>query len=80
MVQLQLLNLTVQTDVVAVPMDVKVRVEVIDLMARILVAVFQGDQLVINTNYVKHQHSNNHNRYYGTDHVRFLKRLMSTGK
>ena len=42
MVQLQLLHLTIQTDVVVVPMDVKVRVEVIDLMARILVAVFEA--------------------------------------
>jgi hypothetical protein len=43
-VQLQLLHLTIQTDVVVVPMDVKVRVEVIDLMARILVAVFEAQE------------------------------------
>ena len=36
MVQLQLLDLTIRTDIVVVPMDVKVRAEVIDLMARIL--------------------------------------------
>ena len=42
MVQLQLLHLTIQTDVVVVPMDVQVRLEVIDLMARILVAVFEA--------------------------------------
>ena len=41
MVQLQLLDLTIRTDIVVVSMDAKVRAEVIDLMARILVAVFE---------------------------------------
>ena len=48
MVQLQLLNLTVQTDVVVVPMDVKVRAEVINLMARVLVAVVEAQGKLMN--------------------------------
>jgi hypothetical protein len=41
--QLQLLDLRIRTEDVAVPMDVTARTELIDLMARILVAVFQAE-------------------------------------
>lgn len=41
--QLQLLVLKIPTESVAVPMDAKVQTEIIDLMARILMAVFQAE-------------------------------------
>ena len=41
MVQLKLLDLMIRKTKRAVPMDAKARAELIDLMARILVAVFQ---------------------------------------
>jgi hypothetical protein len=41
--QLQLLVLKIPTEDVAVPMDAKAQTEIIDLMARILVAVFQAE-------------------------------------
>ena len=41
MVQLKLLDLMIRNQSEAVPMDGKARAELIDLMARILVAVFQ---------------------------------------
>jgi hypothetical protein len=40
-VQLQLLDLMIRKEDEAVPMDAKARADLIDLMARILVAVFQ---------------------------------------
>jgi hypothetical protein len=40
-VQLKLLDLMVRNQNEAVPMDAKARAELIDLMARVLVAVFQ---------------------------------------
>ena len=43
MLQLQLLVLKIPTEDVAVPMDATARTELIDLMARILVAVFQAE-------------------------------------
>ena len=41
MVQLKLLDLMIRID--AVPMDAKARADLIDLMARVLVAVFQAE-------------------------------------
>ena len=41
MVQLKLLDLVIRNQDEAVPMDAKARADLIDLMARILVAVFQ---------------------------------------
>ena len=41
MVQLQLLDLMIRNESAAVPMDAAIRADLIDLMARILVAVFQ---------------------------------------
>ena len=41
--QLQLLVLKIPTESVAVPMDAKAQTELIDLMARVLVAVFQAE-------------------------------------
>jgi hypothetical protein len=41
--QLQLLVLKIRTESVAVPMDAKAQTEVIDLMARILMVVFQAE-------------------------------------
>jgi len=41
--QLQLLVLKIPTEDVAVPMDATARTELIDLMGRILVAVFQAE-------------------------------------
>jgi hypothetical protein len=41
--QLQLLVLKIPTESVAVPMDAKAQTEIIDLMARVLVAVFQAE-------------------------------------
>ena len=41
--QLQLLVLKIPTDDVAVPMDATARTELIDLMARILVLIFQAE-------------------------------------
>ena len=43
MLQLQLLDLRIRTEEVAVPMDATTRSELIDLMARILVVVFQAE-------------------------------------
>ena len=40
--QLQLLVLKIPTEGVAVPMDAKAQTEIIDLMARILMVVFQA--------------------------------------
>jgi hypothetical protein len=40
-VQLQFLDLMIRKENEAVPMDAKVRADLIDLMARVLVAVFQ---------------------------------------
>jgi hypothetical protein len=42
--QLQLLDLGIRKDDVAVPIDITVRTELIDLMARILMAVFQTEE------------------------------------
>jgi hypothetical protein len=42
-VQLELLGLMTQNEYRGVPLDATVRSEVIDLMARILVAVFQAE-------------------------------------
>jgi hypothetical protein len=42
-VQLQLLDLMIRKKNEAVPMDAKARADLIDLMARILVAVFQAE-------------------------------------
>jgi hypothetical protein len=41
--QLQLLDLGIRKDDVAVPIDITVRTDLIDLMARILVVVFQAE-------------------------------------
>jgi hypothetical protein len=41
--QLQLLVLKIPTEGVAVPMDAKAQTELIDLMARILMVVFQAE-------------------------------------
>jgi hypothetical protein len=41
--QLQLLVLKIPTESVAVPMDAKAQTEIIDLMARILLVVFQAE-------------------------------------
>jgi len=41
--QLQLLDLRIRTEGVAVPMDAKAQTELIDLMARILMVVFQAE-------------------------------------
>jgi hypothetical protein len=41
--QLQLLVLKIPTEDVAVPMDATARTELIDLMARILVVIFQAE-------------------------------------
>jgi hypothetical protein len=41
--QLQLLVLKIPTESVAVPIDAKARTEIIDLMARILMVVFQAE-------------------------------------
>ena len=41
--QLQLLDLRIRKEDVAVPIDITVRAELIDLMARILVVVFQAE-------------------------------------
>jgi len=41
--QLQLLVLKIPTESVAVPMDTKAQTELIDLMARILMVVFQAE-------------------------------------
>ena len=41
--QLQLLVLKIPTEDVAVPMDATARTELIDLMARILVLIFQAE-------------------------------------
>ena len=43
MVQLQFLDLMIRKENEAVPMDAKARADLIDLMARILVAVFQAE-------------------------------------
>jgi hypothetical protein len=42
-VQLQLLDLTIGTENGTVPMDARARADLIDLMARILVVVFQAE-------------------------------------
>jgi hypothetical protein len=42
--QLQLLDLGIRKEDVAVPIDITVRTELIDLMARILVVVFQAEE------------------------------------
>jgi hypothetical protein len=42
-VQLKLLDLMIRTQGEAVPMDAKARADLIDLMARVLVAVFQAE-------------------------------------
>ncbi len=44
MLQLQLLDLGIRKEDVAVPIDITVRTELIDLMARILMAVFQAEE------------------------------------
>ena len=44
MLQLQLLDLGIRKDDVAVPIDITVRTDPIDLMARILVVVFQAEE------------------------------------
>ena len=43
MVQLQFLDLMIRQKNEAVPMDAKARAHLIDLMARVLVAVFQAE-------------------------------------
>ena len=43
MVQLQFLDLMIRKENEAVPMDAKARAELIDLMARMLVVVFQAE-------------------------------------
>ena len=43
MVQLQFLDLMIRNENEAAPMDAKARADLIDLMARILVAVFQAE-------------------------------------
>ena len=43
MVQLKLLDLMIRNQSEAVPMDAKARADLIDLMARILVAVLQAE-------------------------------------
>ena len=43
MVQLQLLDLMIRKESEAVPMDATTRADLIDLMARVLVAVFQAE-------------------------------------
>ena len=43
MLQLQLLVLKIPTESVAAPMDAKAQTEIIDLMARILMVVFQAE-------------------------------------
>ncbi len=43
MVQLKLLDLMIRNHSEAVPMDAKARAELVDLMARVLVAVFQAE-------------------------------------
>ncbi len=43
MLQLPLLVLKIPTEDVAVPMDATARTELIDLMARILVVIFQAE-------------------------------------
>ena len=43
MVQLQLLGLTIREESESVQMDAMMRADLVDLMARILVAVFQGE-------------------------------------
>jgi hypothetical protein len=43
MVQLQFLDLMIRKENEAVPMDAKARADLIDLMARVLVAVFQAE-------------------------------------
>ena len=43
MVQLQFLDLIVRIQSEAVPMDAKARADLIDLMARVLVAVLQAE-------------------------------------
>jgi len=42
--QLQLLDLRIRKEDVAVPIDITVRTDLIDLMARILMAVFQAEE------------------------------------
>ena len=42
--QLQLLDLRIETRNVRVPVDARVRLELIDLMASILVAVFEAQE------------------------------------
>jgi len=42
-VQLKLLDLMIRNHSEAVPMDAKARAELVDLMARVLVAVFQAE-------------------------------------
>jgi hypothetical protein len=42
-VQLKLLDLMIRNQSEAVPVDAKARVDLIDLMARVLVAVFQAE-------------------------------------
>ena len=48
MLQLQLLVLKIPTEGVAVTMDAKAQTELIDLMARILVVVFQAEGGTVN--------------------------------
>ena len=43
MVQLKLLDLMIRNQSEGVPMDAKARADLIDLMARVLVAVFQAE-------------------------------------
>ena len=43
MVQIQLLDLRIEKESEAVPMDAAIRSDLIDLMARVLVVVFQAE-------------------------------------
>ena len=51
-VQLQFLDLMIRTENEDVPMDAKVRADLIDLMARILVAVFQVEGEKVDDRYL----------------------------